>query len=69
MARRTALLRKSGPYEVIALDDGRLVVVPSYSGLALQDLLQGPGQPDNPVIPQDPARLQLAKDMEDWLNS
>ena len=69
-ARRTALMRKAGPYKVESLVDGTLMVSPDWSAY--------PGKPGWRRETQDDeneaggpglfSRLGLANDVQDFLN-
>lgn len=61
-ARRTALLRRSGPYLVQSLANGELLITPNWSGQRERwnEGVTGPG-----LL----SRLGLAADLKAWLNA
>jgi hypothetical protein len=60
-ARRTALLKLSGPYEVKSLANGELRVSPAWSQFRPYTEADGGG-------PGMSSRLALAADVQDFLN-
>lgn len=62
-ARRTALMRKAGPYKVTSCADGSLIVEPGWPEYppAVERAIHGGG-------PGPFTRMGLAADLEAWLN-
>lgn len=61
-ARRTALMRQSGPYQVESTIGGQLVIVPKWSQVPVWTEEDGGG-------PGLFSRLALAADLQAWLNA
>lgn len=60
MVKRARMVKKSGPYKVLARADGSLVVIPAWPQFPKADEGGGPG-----FI----SRMGLAEDLERWLNA
>lgn len=61
MARRTALIRKAGPYKVESLANGEIRVCPTWP--------EYPGYTEHENGPGLFTRMDLAEDLQKWLNS